>query len=75
MRMRFTKDEKAAFTVGAEIEWRNGGHWHTGVVIVAISRPHGRFEECGIRHTGRTTSTVSTGAYITGTPTYVRVPA
>lgn len=77
MRMRFTKAEKAAFTVGTRVEWRNGRHWHPGIVIEPIRKcsTGSGFEELGLRHIGRTTATVSTGAYITGSPTAVRLPA
>jgi hypothetical protein len=65
-RQRFTKEEKAAFTVGAHIEWQNGGHWHPGE-----DRQLGTWH-VGIRHTGRRTATLHPGQYITGSPGKVR---
>ena len=75
MRMRFTKAEKAAFTIGADIEWRHGRYWYPGVITKPIVRATDTgWDECGIRNLGPTTATVSHGAYITGTPGAVRTP-
>ncbi len=73
MRMRFTKAEQDAFTVGTVVEWRNGGHWHPGIIVDAIDKS-GTFHRVGVKHTGRQTATVSPGAYIGATPTTVRLP-
>jgi hypothetical protein len=75
MRMRFNKEEKAAFTVGTRIEWRHGRYWYPGVIVSPVKRSDTGWDECGIRNSGPTTTTVSHGAHITGTPTAVRLPA
>jgi hypothetical protein len=75
MRTRFNKAEKEAFTVGAEIEWRHGRYWYPGTIVSPVKRSETGWDECGIRNLGPTTRTVGNGAYITGTPTFVRVPA
>jgi hypothetical protein len=74
MRRRFTKAEKAAFTPGTTIEWRNGGHWHPGTVLGAVKAFQGAPERLPIKHTGRTTATVQTGQYLELSPTSVRLP-
>lgn len=74
-RMRFTRDEKVAFTVGTEVEWQNGGHWHAGLVVEAPHQdPQFGWWQMGVRHTGRSTATIHTGQYITGSPGKVRLP-
>lgn len=32
-RKRFNTDEKSLLTPGATVEWRNGSHWHPGVIV------------------------------------------
>lgn len=75
-RMRFTKLERQQFTTGTEIEWRNGGHWHPGVIAGEIYAPPdiAPCQEVPIIHRGRTTATISTGQGVTGRPTTVRLP-
>lgn len=74
-RMRFTADEKKAFTEGTVVEWQNGAHWHEGVVVDAPARDaEFGWWRVGVRNTGGNTRTVSPGAYITGEPGKVRLP-
>ncbi len=73
-RKRFTPEEKAAFTVGAKIEWQNGAHWHPGVVLSEPAKdPQLATWNVGIQHTGRRTATLHPGQYITGSPGKVRI--
>lgn len=73
MRRRFTKSEREAFTVGTVIEWRNGTHWHPGVIVSPVDTSDD-WHRVGVRHTGRSTATISTGQYIHSRPTAVRLP-
>lgn len=76
MRMRFTKDEKAAFTPGAQVEWRNGRYWYPGTVLHAPVLADGmKIWHTVVRNDGPTTRTVSHGHVVHAIPTYVRVPA
>lgn len=72
MRMRFTKAERAAFTPGTRIEWRNGRHWHAGVIVGEISRRDG-WDHVGITNQSRTGG-VAYGQYLTSSPTHLRLP-
>jgi hypothetical protein len=72
-RMRFTKTERATFTVGTVIEWRNGTHWHPGLVVDPIDTSED-WHRIGIRHTCRRTATISPGQYVRTRPTCVRLP-
>lgn len=75
MRMRFTKAEKAAFCQpGTAVEWRNGRHWHPGIVISGfVERPHGTFEHIAVQNTSRRGSAFH-GDQIDSTPTNIRLP-
>lgn len=73
VRMRFTKQEREAFHKDAEVEWRNGRHWHPGVVIDGVIHKDQRIQHILIRN--RATRGTSTGfEVIHGTPAAVRVP-
>lgn len=76
MRMRFSKAEREAFTVGTTIEWRHGRYWYPGVITEPIrqSSTGSGWQELGLINHGPTTRTISKGAYITGIPTHVRLP-
>lgn len=74
MRKRFTKDEKAAFTVGTEVEWRNGSHWHPGTVIREAGRSSDGWDSVIVTNHA-TTRTVSAGELIDASPTFIRLPA
>jgi hypothetical protein len=73
-RKRFNREERAAFTVNARIEWRNGSHWHEGRITGPITADVDTWQRVPLEHTGRTTATVSHGQRITGTPGAVRIP-
>jgi hypothetical protein len=74
MRMRFNKVEKAQFTTGAVIEWRNGRHWHPGVVHDGtVQCDHGTFQHILIRNTSRKGG-VPHGEIMYGEPTQIRMP-
>ena len=68
MRSRFKPAEREAFTV----EWRNGSHWHTAAITGPIETDSLGMQFVPLRHTGKTTRTVSNGAHINGYPTGVR---
>jgi hypothetical protein len=76
VRMRFTKTERQQFTPGTEVEWRNGTHWHPGVIAGPIYNPDPGdvWQYVPITHKGRSTATLSTGQRVTGRPTTVRLP-
>jgi len=74
-RHTFTRAERDALTPGTAVEWRNGAHWHPGVVVTSPRSDYvtgGEFAE--VRHTGRNTSTVRRGDVITITPASFRFP-
>lgn len=72
-RMRFTKDEKAAFTKGTAVEWRNGRHWHPGEIIDGVVHRDHPIEHILVRN--RATKGTSVGFdVIHGCPTGVRLP-
>jgi hypothetical protein len=72
-RRRFTRDERAALTVGARVEWRNGRHWHPATVVEAPDT-----DTLGCQRVALTvhakTRTVSKGERLYGYPGSVRVP-
>jgi hypothetical protein len=70
MRMRFRKDEKAAFTRGTSVQVRTGRYWHPATVIGDVERPYGTIEhiEC------RVTSGKYRGQIWHGQPTSIRLP-
>jgi hypothetical protein len=72
-RTRFTKNEREAFTPGTAIEWRNGAHWHPGVIAGDIYTSNG-WQYVPVTHRGRTTATVATGQCVTNRPATVRLP-
>lgn len=75
MRMRFKADEKAAFTPGALVEWRNGRHWQPGTVLEGPQLATGQvIWHVVVRHDGPATSTVSQGHIVHAHPTSIRVP-
>lgn len=76
MRTRFRKDETAAFTTGTEIQWRNGSHWHPGIVVDGTVKkdPYGGpFQYITIRNTSRKGG-VPHGEVMDASPTHVRLP-
>jgi hypothetical protein len=73
-RRRFTKEQKAAFTVGARIQWRNGSHWHPGEIMGLLATDSIGKPYYPIRHVGPTTRTVSHGACFWGYPDSIRLP-
>lgn len=73
MRMRFRKDEKAAFTAGTAVEWRSGRHWHPGTVIDGIVHRDHSIEHILIRNHAKKGSSVGFDI-IHGEPTAVRLP-
>lgn len=74
-RSNFKPAERAVFVVDAQIEWHNGsGSWHPGVILRAIERDSIGVQRVMLRHTGRTTKTVSTGQVLCGSPGNVRLP-
>jgi hypothetical protein len=74
MRMRFRKDEKAAFTKGTAVEWRNGRHWHPGEIIDGVvHRPYGTIEHILVRNKARTGTSVGFDV-IHAEPTAIRLP-
>lgn len=75
MRMRFKPAERAAFTTGTVIEWRNGGHWHPGTVHngTVVNDPYGSgFQHIMIRNTSRRGG-VPHGEIMHASPTHVRL--
>lgn len=74
-RRTFKAQEKIDFTVGREIEWQNGAHWHTGVITAAPYRHTitGAWH-LTIKHTGRNTGTISKGQRVDPYPGKVRLP-
>lgn len=73
-RRRFTKEEKAAFTVGREIEWQNGAHWHTGTIIAGPNQDSIGSWRVTVIHTGRKTATIDKGQRVDPCPGKVRLP-
>lgn len=72
MRMRFKKDERAAFVIGAEIDWLHGSHWRPGVVTGPVVRDDG-WDSVQIKDCGPTTRTISTGERVDPEPGHVRL--
>lgn len=74
VRKRFKPGERAAFVVGAEVEWLNSSHWLPGVIVGPIEqdREFGWWR-VGVENHART-RTVSPGEYISGSPGAVRLP-
>lgn len=73
MRMRFKPEEKAAFTVGAEVEWRNGSTWYPGTVLEAPQLAPGMaIWHTVVRNDGPNTRTVGNGQIIHAIPTAIR---
>lgn len=73
-RRRFTAQEKIDFTVGREIEWQNGAHWHAGTITAAPHRDSIGTWRVTISHTGRNTATISRGQRVDPGPGKVRLP-
>lgn len=75
VRQRFKREEREAFTVGRAVEWLNGSHWQPGEILGPIEQhPVHGWWRVPLKHTGKTTRTVSNGQYITGSPGAVRLP-
>jgi hypothetical protein len=72
-RRRFTAQEKIDFTVGREIEWQNGAHWHTGRIIAAPYRDSIGSWCLTVVHTGRKTATIDKGQRVDPCPGKVRL--
>lgn len=70
-RRRFNRDEQRIITVGANVEWRNGHHWHPGRVVSGIKADIG-WQYVRVEHTGPTTSTVMRGDTIEVYPGSIR---
>lgn len=74
-RKRFTADEKAAFTVGAAVEWQNGSHWHPAEITDGPSQDRmSGWWRVTVRHTGRRTDTIAPGQSVECLPGKVRLP-
>lgn len=71
-RQRFTPAERAAYSIGTTVEWRNGGHWHLGRVTLSHFVDDIGVQRVGVIHTGRNTATVGKGHLIYCTPTTIR---
>lgn len=76
MRMRFNKAEREAYTIGSPVEWRNGRHWHAGVITGPITKdPYAQTRQyVSIRNTARRGTGVPYGEHLEMSPTYVRLP-
>ncbi len=77
MRMRFTKAEREAFTVGADVEIRNGRFWYPAIVTGPLgTTPGGTFQEipCRVTDAAGRKGTVRKGDTWSATPTYIRTP-
>lgn len=74
VRQRFKPEERAAFQPGTVIEWLNGSHWQPGEITGALVTPPGERPYYPIKHTGRTTRTVSRGQEFWGLPGSIRLP-
>jgi hypothetical protein len=75
MRTRFRKAEREAYEVGTAVEWRHGSRWYPGEVTKAPWRSDiTGWDSVGVRNDGPTTRTISHGAYVTPSPTFVRLP-
>lgn len=72
MRKRFTPQERADFTPGTRVEWRNGRHWHPGTVVGPLVTDDGWQSIYVVNHV--TTRTVKAGARIDADPTSIRLP-
>ena len=71
-RKRFTRDETAAFTPDARVQWRNGSHWHRGTVAGPIET-----DSLGLPYVPlvnhASTRTVSHGEPVRGYPGMVKM--
>lgn len=72
-RKRFTKEEAAAFVPGTRVEWRNGSHWHPGIIKDNIEADGDGWQFAGLTNEA-TTRTLHAGQYLRGYPGAVRVP-
>jgi hypothetical protein len=70
MRMRFNAAERDIVKPGATVEWRNGAHWHRGIILGPIVRENG-WDYAPMRNLD-TTKTISPGDHYRATPTAVR---
>lgn len=73
-RKRFRRDELPLAALGTAIEWRNGSHWHPGVVCGALSANRDGWQYIPITN-GATTRTVGKGDLIRATPGAIRAAA
>lgn len=73
-RRRFTREERAAFTIGARVEWRNGRHWHPATVTGDRDSDSLGWEYVPVKTTASRGSVIR-GEVIHGYPGAVRLPA
>lgn len=73
-RSRFRPAERVWLVEGAEIEWRNGGVWHPGVLTGSPVEDSIGCWYVPLIHTGRSTRTVTNGDVLRGYPNFVRQP-
>jgi hypothetical protein len=74
-RQRFKPAEREAFKPGTRIEWLHGSHWQPGEITgeMKIDPVLGSpYYPCV--HKGKTTRTISHGAFLWGTPGGIRLP-
>ena len=75
MRMRFTKDERAAFTPGSKVEIRNGRFWYPAEVLGPIQQHDGAQSiRCQVTSVMGRRGTVRYADIWSAGPTSVRVP-
>ena len=74
VRQRFKPAEREAFTVGTRVEWLNGSHWQPGEIVGDIAQDDIGLWYCPLVHKGKTTRTISHGAFLHGRPGGIRLP-
>lgn len=74
MRKKFKPEERAVFTVGAHVEYRNGSHWHPAIVDKPIAKDEWTGADILLVHVTVTTKTISPAWPIEARPGSVRVP-
>lgn len=72
-RANFRKDEIAAFTAGAKVEWLHGSRWTPGEIVTGtVERDSIRGKYMEVRNLAAT-PTLSRGMAIWGTPGAIRL--
>lgn len=71
-RKRFLASERKAFTVGTQVEWRNGNHWHSATVVEPMGTDIDGWDFLPVR-VFYTTRTITKGDVIHAMPSNVRM--